>query len=195
MKNLRRCKMCRKTIKSGGIVTPKLRFCSWDCLNEYRTTPAAAQMAKKMERIELTDRKERLKSIETHIRDAQREFNSYIRARDKNRNCISCDRDLSDTRDTKGFDCGHYISRSLTGKGSSKWRFHPRGCAGQCKRCNRWASGNFVQMRKGLVERFGIDQIERMENDNVERKFTLSELERIKKVFRRRRMLYERKFR
>lgn len=50
-------------------------------------------------------------------------------------------------------------------------------------------------MRKGLVERFGIDQIERMENDNVERKFTLSELERIKKVFRRRRMLYERLFR
>ena len=46
-----------------------------------------------------------------------------------------------------------------------------------------------------MIERFGIESIEKMEADNTERKFTLSELERIRKVFQKRRRIYERKFR
>ena len=187
--------MCKKGVGTGGIITEKVALCSWQCFQDYQVSPAAQKMRERMERKDLTDRRERLKSIQDHIRAAQREFNHYIRVRDKHRKCISCSKMLTDTVATKGFDCGHYLSRSVSGKGSSKWRFHPKVAAGQCKKCNRWASGNFVAMRIGMIERFGIESIEKMEADNTERKFTLSELERIRKVFQKRRRIYERKFR
>ena len=36
------------------------------------------------------DRKERLKTYNDYIKEAQKEFNHYVRVRDKNKPCISC---------------------------------------------------------------------------------------------------------
>lgn len=200
---MRRCKMCRAKVTSGGILTPedksKVALCSWECFTEYQKSPAAKKMFERMRRADLTERKERLKTMEDHIKTAQRHFNAYIRARDKNKTCVSCNRPLTlknpKTSKHYGFDCGHYISRSLSGKGSSKYRFNPKCCAGQCKRCNKHSAGNFVEMRKGMIERFGIEHIESIENNNEERKFTISELERISTVFANRAKLYNKIFR
>tara|TARA_B100000287_G_scaffold314607_1_gene298094 strand:- start:7970 stop:8122 length:153 start_codon:yes stop_codon:yes gene_type:complete len=50
-------------------------------------------------------------------------------------------------------------------------------------------------MRIGLIKRFGVERIEALENDNKVRKFTGTELQRIKKIFSKKRRLYEKKFR
>ncbi len=137
------------------------------------------------------DRKERLKTYNDYIKEAQKEFNHYIRVRDKNKPCVSCGTAERTARHGGVFDAGHYRSRG----GSPQHRFNLLNCVGQCKRCNRWLSGNVANMRIGLIKRFGVERVEAIENDNAVRKFTGTELQRIKKIFSKKRRLYEKKFR
>ncbi len=66
---------------------------------------------------------------------------------------------------------------------------------GQCKRCNRHLGGNYSEYRKELVNRIGLERVEKLENDNEPRKFTIAYLVRIKKIFNKRARIYERRFR
>jgi len=68
-------------------------------------------------------------------------------------------------------------------------------CFGQCKKCNRYLSGNIVEYRKRLITHIGEDRLNQIECDNTPRKFTIEYLRRLKRIFSAKARLYERKFR
>lgn len=69
--------------------------------------------------------------------------------------CISCRRLLP----IETAQVGHYISRRYE---STRWDL--RNINLQCPSCNKWHSGNPIEYRKALVDKYGKAEIEKMEN-------------------------------
>jgi hypothetical protein len=178
-----RCPSCKAKLEAGQRIHP-------ECIDAYaekQAAKAAATKAKadakrrKMDRAQTRARKRALETIPELIKAAQREFNSYIRARDKNKPCICCGRPLG-TGDVGGaFDCGHYRS---TGS-ASHLRFDERNAHGQTKACNRYGAGRAVDYRIGLVARIGREAVEALEADNRVHKWERDELRQIAATYKR----------
>ena len=141
--------------------------------------------SKAQEKRELRERKKALKTIPDLIKEAQREFNAYIRARDAGKPCICCGQPLSldsvATSTGGDFDCGHYRSVGS----ASHLRFDERNAHGQRKRCNRYGAGRAVDYRVGLIGRIGLAEVEALEADNRVHKWTREELIEIRDRYRR----------
>jgi hypothetical protein len=84
---------------------------------------------------------------------AQSSFNEFIRLRDKNLGCISCDKN----KDWAGqWHAGHFHS-----VGARKdLRFNEDNCHKQCSVCNNYLSGNLVNYKDSLVEKIGPDRFQ-----------------------------------
>ena len=115
------------------------------------------------------------------VKEAQKEFNVFIRERDKMDACICCGEWPKDQDIGGAWDCGHYRS---TGS-SPHLRFNEDNAHKQRKFCNRDRSGNIVSYRVRLIQKIGIDRVEAIESDNEPRKFTREELKEIKLKYRR----------
>ena len=145
--------------------------------------PACAMKVarKAVEKADKKETKRKLDAMQTRpqlLRKAQTAFNAYIRARDKGKPCISCDKPLDGGANT--FDAGHYRSVGS----APHMRFVEDNCHGQCKHCNNWLAGNHVEYRKRLLERIGERQLELLESDNTLRKWSKEGLEEIAKHYR-----------
>jgi hypothetical protein len=118
-----------------------------------------------------SDLRAKLKTIGEYKEDAKKSFQKWIRLRDSELPCISCNN--ANTNDWAG---GHYFS---AGKYSGLI-FDERNCHKQCNTyCNKNLSGNLLEYRKGLVKRFGIDFVEQLESESDSKrnyKFTKEEL-------------------
>lgn len=172
------CKHCRKKITPGYVLHE-------DCIEAWNTERKAKEaraeakrlrMEVKKDRAETRRRKEENKTIPQLIKEAQFEFNAFIRERDKNKPCICCGRPLGDGDVGGRFDCGHY--RSV---GSAQHlRFNEANAHGQRKACNRWGAGRAVDYRIGLINRAGVEVVELLESDNGVHKWTRDELRGIR---------------
>ena len=145
--------------------------------------PACAMKVarKAVEKADKKETKRKLDAMQTRpqlLKKAQTAFNAYIRARDKGKPCISCDKPLDGGANT--FDAGHYRSVGS----APHMRFVEDNCHGQCKHCNNWLAGNHVEYRKRLLDRIGERQLELLESDNTLRKYTKEGLEEIAKHYR-----------
>jgi hypothetical protein len=113
------------------------------------------------------------------VAKAQTAFNGFIRARDEGKGCISCGTFLTSGGVGGGFDCGHY--RSV---GSAvHMRFVEDNAHGQCKHCNRYLSGNYVEYRKSLLDRIGERLVELIEADQTLRRYTKEGLVTLAKYY------------
>lgn len=137
---------------------------------------------KAAERASFKARKEAIKTIADRIREAQTEFNAYIRLRDAGQPCICCGRTTNDRDLITGsrWDAGHYRS---TGS-ASHLRFDEDNCHRQLVACNRHGAGRAVDYRIGLVARIGLERVEALENNNTPHKWTHAELIEIKARYR-----------
>jgi hypothetical protein len=171
----------------GGIKA----FCCFEHLIEFTKSPPAKKIARKQVAAHKKEQKEKLKTAGDYIKEAQVAFNGYIRVRDKNKPCISCGCSPGDMVRGGTFDAGHYRSRGSAGH----LRFHALNCWGQCKKCNRYLSGNVVEYRKRLLLKLGEKRLISLEDDNSIVRYTIPQLRRIKALYSRRMRLYERKFR
>lgn len=155
-----------------------------DRMGQVVCSPACAmkkvRQEKVQERAKVRTRKEAIKTIPVLIKEAQREFNAYIRARDADQPCICCGQPLGTGEVGGSFDCGHYRS---TGS-ASHLRFDERNAHAQRKVCNRWGAGRAVDYRMGLVARIGLVAVEALESDNAPRKWTREELIAIRDTYR-----------
>lgn len=125
--------------------------------------------------------RDRLKTRSDWMKDAQREFNKYIRLRDAGLGCISCDAQLAhEAGPGGGYDCGHFRSVGS----APHLRFDPRNAAGQCKRCNRYGAGRVVEYRKGLIARHGLAFVEELEADQTPKHYSVDDLKEIVRTFR-----------
>lgn len=176
-----KCKICKGEYKKISITH---KTCGIDCAIELvkrdkekkaaKSERIAAQEAKK-KKIDMRTRSEWLKL-------AQQAFNAYIRKRDilRHKVCICCGRPLIEQGHGGGFDCGHY--RSI---GSAPHlRFCEDNAHGQTKQCNRWGSGRAVDYRLGLINRIGLEAVERLEADQTPRKWTIEELIELRKLYK-----------
>lgn len=118
-------------------------------------------------------------------KEAQSAFNRYIRIRDEGKSCVSCGSPLigkSNYLTGSAIDASHYRSRGA----ASHLKFNVFNVHSACTRCNRQLSGNAVEYRIHLIERIGLDRVERLEADNEPRRFDIPYLQRIKSIFTRR---------
>jgi hypothetical protein len=179
----RRCAQCRKKIpETDAIISSLKSFCSIEHLAEYAKTDRAKRFAKKVVNKEKRIAKEKLKTRSDWQRDAQRAFNEYIRVRDRGKPCISCGASQGVTVRGGDFDAGHYRSRGS----SPHLAFHIHNCHSQCVKCNRHLSGNIVEYRKQLVIRIGIEKLEKLEQDNRPRNYTIKDFQRIISICKKR---------
>lgn len=174
----KRCRHCKEYFPvAQGVTVPLGFFCSYDHATKHGLEKAKKERWKQ-NRKELTEYRERTKNAAQWKKEAQAAFNSYIRYRDRGRNCISCGRAW---RDCYGgaVDAGHYRSRGS----AAHLAFNMHNCHCQCVHCNRHLSGNVVEYRKGLIERIGLDKVEALENDNEVRRFDIDYYKRVKSIF------------
>jgi len=143
-----------------------------------RCAVGSVKAEKAQERASIKSRKEALQTRPDLVKKAQAAFNAFVRARDKGKPCISCDRPLGDTPNS--FDCGHYRSVGS----APHMRFVEDNAHGQCKYCNNHLGGNHVEYRKRLINRIGLRAVELIESDNVTRKYTKEGLIEIAKHYR-----------
>ena len=138
--------------------------CSYLCAIDI-----SKKMAAKAVRADKKETKLKLDALQTKpqlVKKAQTAFNSYIRARDVGKQCISCYKPLDGGANT--FDAGHYRSVGS----APHMRFVEDNVHGQCKHCNNWLAGNHVEYRKRLLVRIGERQLDLLESDSVLRKYT-----------------------
>ena len=174
----KKCKVCREPFE------PRRPFESW-CCPEHGFVLASEKLAKAKAAKAAKERKETraklagMKSTGRLIAEAQISFNSFIRARDRlaGHACISSGRPLDWTGNA--VDAGHYRSRGS----APHLRFDERNCHAQSKQENRYASGNAVGYRLGLIERIGLAAVEALEADQAPRKYGREELIAIKKTY------------
>ena len=119
--------------------------------------------------------KEELETQQSLTKKAQRYFNAFIRARDKGKLCVSCDKPLANK-----FDAGHYFSS--THKNTT---FNEKNVHGQCVRCNRDLHGNLLNYQIGIEKRIGGDELIKLhEEAHKIRKYTREELNEIIEIYK-----------
>ncbi|CDL58705.1 Protein NinG [Klebsiella pneumoniae] len=172
--------------------------CSFECASEIgkKQTAKAREAAKaravkrqrEFEKEGRQRRRAKRESFKTKAqwdKEAQSAFNRYIRIRDEGKPCVSCGNPLigkSNYLTGSAIDASHYRSRGA----ASHLKFNVFNVHSACTRCNRQLSGNAVEYRIHLIERIGLDRVERLEADNELRRFDIPYLQRIKSIFTRR---------
>jgi len=171
------CLVCKHPFEPAR---PLQRACSPECAIQHAKAKAATA-ERKAQAADRRATKAKLDALRTKpqlVKLAQQAFNSYIRARDAGKPCISCGKPLSAEANT--YDCGHYRSVGS----APHMRFVEDNAHGQCKHCNNHLAGNHVEYRRGLIERIGLAEVDRIERDQVVRKYTREGLMEIARHYR-----------
>lgn len=124
-----------------------------------------------------SDLKEKLKTLGDYKAEARKSFQKWIRMRDSDKPCISCN-----TTSAELYDGGHFYKAEVY----SGLIFNEDNCHKQCRKCNRFMNGNELNYRKGLINRYGIDFVVNLDNicdKNRVKKYTKEELITIKKQY------------
>ena len=118
-----------------------------------------------------------VKSVPQLKKQVQREFNKFIRLRDKYKPCISCGVTSQDN-----WQAGHFWPMGSNGA----LRYHEENCHKQCVSCNTFKSGNLLEYRLGLVKRIGIDRVNALDEMRHDvKKFTREELEELLTTYKK----------
>jgi hypothetical protein len=171
------------------------KACSPDCslalvrLETERKEKRDAKKLRQQHRRELRAHREARKTIDDLTKEAQREFNRYVRARDRadQQPCISCGRPES-VIESDGlafggsWDAGHY----LTVGAHPELRFDEDNVHRQCKGCNRMNGTTRKKHRAGLVKRIGEARVRRLEQPHPAPRYRHDDLRAIRDRYRAR---------
>lgn len=188
---MRKCKHCREYAKNG-VQHPGGWFCSHDHAIAYAIAQTAKQAAKRRTRQKREDRQkmEMLKTTSDLTKEAQKDFNRWIRLRDHDKPCVSCG-DTNPPQLVGGqWDAGHYLSVGS----HPELRFNEDNCHKQCKSCNGGA-GKYQRKKRSvddayraeLIKRIGLERVEALEDRKYEPgKWSADELRAIRDDYRKR---------
>jgi hypothetical protein len=160
----KKCKVCKDIFTP---TQPLQRVCTLKCAIEDGNKVKEKKWNK-----EKKERKEALKTNSDYVRELQVIFNKYIRLRDKDKGCISCNKPLIGK-----YDAGHFYS---TGS-YPELRFNEMNVHGQCVYCNQHQRGAIHNYTIGLENRFNYGVIATLKAlINHPRKYTIPELKALK---------------
>ncbi len=148
--------------------------CNYHCANIY-----AKELNEKKEKKDWQKRKATLKkellSLSDCLKLAQQVFNKYIRERDKNQLCISCQKPPLKK------NAGHFYNAN----NHYNVRFDERNVHLQCEHCNTFLSGNLISYRENLIKKIGITDFNNLsEIAHVTRKYNIQEIKELIEVYK-----------
>jgi hypothetical protein len=145
--------------------------CSYSCALAYSRGKIA-----KVIKAENKVKKERMKTKSQHLKELQTIFNKYIRLRDKEKNCISCDAKIKGN--------GH-ASHFFSVGSNPALRFNENNCFVSCEYCNTYLHGNLFEYSIRLPERIGEDAYQKLLNSKGEKlHLSIPEIEELKTVYK-----------
>ena len=162
-----RCKVCRSEFQKRSMTH---KCCSPECAQEF-----ARREREKKDRKETRTKLAALKTRSQWLKEAQIEFNRYIRERDRDLPCISCGRFHGGS-----YDAGHYRSVGA----APHLRFNEDNCWRQCVPCNQHKSGNVVEYRIRLVQKIGAAMVDWLEGPHEPVKYTIEQAKDIKAQYK-----------
>lgn len=176
-----RCKVC-KALFERRRMTQKVCL-TVECAKAFAEQERARKAAKlaRQERQATRAKILALKPKGYWLARAQRAFNAFIRFRDRDLLCICCSRPLGQGEVGGSYDAGHFRSTGT----APHLRFDESNCHAQRKQCNRYGGGRAVDYRLGLIERIGIAEVERLEADQSERRYTIADYQQIEATYKR----------
>lgn len=163
----KRCQVCKKKFAPER---PYQRVCGVTC-----SAQKGKLMREKAQRAEIRKRRESLKTVGDHLKETQVVFNRFIRLRDRDQPCISCQR-----HHTGQYHAGHYRPRGM----NSGLRFSELNCHKQCSACNNHKSGNLTQYRENLIEKIGLPMVEWLDAHHEIKKWTIEEARELKQYYK-----------
>jgi len=174
----KKCRDCKKTFTPFNSITPRCFDCAatWALTKVRKDYKSEQKALKKKERKNQADRKMAVKTRSEWLKEAQAAFNAYIRERDKQSACISCQR-----HHTGQYHAGHYLSVGA----HIELRFCEINCHKQCAPCNNHLSGNPINYRINLVKKIGLDKVEWLEGAHELQKLTIEQIKEVKAMYKR----------
>ena len=160
-----KCKVCAAQFEA---YRPLQVVCSVPCAKAWAKVKAEKEEKQKIKLL-----REKVKTTQAWKTDAQTVFNAFIRLRDQQLPCISCE------KRRLNYHAGHFVSVGA----SSYLRYNELNVNKQCAACNVSLRGNIVNYRKGLIKKIGAKEVETLENAPRVKKWSVDELKEIKKAY------------
>ena len=114
---------------------------------------------------------------------ATKHFNAYIRKRDENCNCISCNL-------PKVLEAGHYFSADKY----SILRYHEHNTNGECHVCNCYVENHLENYKVILIMKIGADEfieLERLADESKKTSFKWSKIDLIETIIKYKKKIKE----
>lgn len=167
----RKCKFCKEWFE------PKYSSVQMTCSPQHAIEYSKVLEAKKR-RKETRDLKQSMKTWMDYYQEALKVFNSYIRERDKNEKCISCDA----LPGTYKLTSGHYFPQGQ----NKSVALDEDNAHSQCWfNCNKNKSGNLAEYYPRLIKKIGQQRFDELEQrKNTLKKYSIPELIEIKVIYK-----------
>lgn len=167
---VKKCKICKSTNMNS--FSSLQSTCSIKCAIKLTRINEEKKFNKKTKEL-----RRGIRTKSEWLKLAQKEFNRYIRIRDRNEPCISCGVKNPNIQ----YAAGHY----LTVGGHPELRFDEKNCHKQCnKKCNMMLSGNLAKYRVNLIKRIGQDGVEYLEGIHKSKNYTIDDIIKIRDKYR-----------
>ena len=177
----RREKKCRVCTTLFLPSRPLQVACCPDCAQTLarRNREKAEKRAATIERQKTRAALEALKSRADWLREAQAAVNRYVRLRDNDKGCVSCDRPAT-------WDGQWHASHFRSVGAASAVRFNLWNIHKACSVCNHHLSGNLAAYRPRLVALIGQERVDWLDSQNQVVRHDIEYLKKIKRVFSKR---------
>lgn len=142
-----------------------------------------AKQQEKVARKAVSEARDRLKTRSDWMREAQAAVNAYVRVRDANLGCVSCNKDQ--------WWHGQWHASHFKSVGANSFlRFNLWNIHKACSVCNNHLSGNIGEYAKRLPDRIGVEKFAFLENAPRSKTYTIEYLKRLRDIFRKKTKLY-----
>lgn len=171
------CKIC-----GGDYIKRSMghKVCSPDCAKAIALAVRnkAERKVAAAERVKDRATRERLKTRQQWLKEAETVVNRYVRLRDQyaGLDCISCDR-------TTYWEGQWHASHFKAVGANSALRYNLWNIHRSCSVCNNHLSGNIAAYSKRLPAKIGQERFDWLETQNQSVKYEIDYLKRLKAVF------------
>jgi len=165
------CKSCKQPFTQYNTIQALCVPCA--IVKGKKKTVKDAKTVKNAQKRELIAAKEAIKTRREWMKEAQQAFNAYIRARDADMPCISCDKPASWNGQ---WHASHYYATSIR----PNLRFNENNVHKACSVCNNYMHGNLTPYRVKLILKIGIELMNILDKDTTPAKYTIQDLKEIK---------------
>lgn len=168
---MKKCRVCKEMFNQR---TSLQMTCTPRCAIAYAQTKKGKDHAKKARRADMREFKAKAKSRGDWMKEAQVEFNKFIRLRDAELPCISC-----------GITAGQMHSSHYRSVGACpELRFSEVNAHKACAQCNTMKSGNIIEYRIELLKRTSMMTVDWIEGPHEAKNYTIEDLKEIKAQYK-----------